>query len=32
MIILVGPSASGKSVVAKALMKKYGFKKIITYR
>ena len=31
MIILVGPSASGKSVVAKALMKKYGFKKIITY-
>lgn len=31
MIILVGPSASGKSVVAKRIMEKYGFKKIVTY-
>lgn len=31
MIILVGPSASGKSVVAKKMIEKFGFKKIVTY-
>ena len=31
MIILVGPSASGKSVVAKKLIEMYNFQKIITY-
>lgn len=31
MIILVGPSASGKSVVAKRLMEEYNLKKIVTY-
>lgn len=31
MIILVGPSASGKSVVAKKMIEKFEFKKIVTY-
>lgn len=31
MIILVGASASGKTEVAKALIKKYDFLKVITY-
>lgn len=30
MIILVGPSASGKTEVAKILIKDYGFKKFVT--
>lgn len=31
MILLVGPSASGKTEVGKYLETKYGFKKVITY-
>ena len=31
MIILVGASASGKSVVAKKMIEKYNIKKIVTY-
>lgn len=31
MVILVGASASGKSVVAKDMIKRYGFSKVITY-
>ena len=31
MIILVGPSATGKSVVAKKLYDKYNIKKVVTY-
>ena len=31
MIILVGPSATGKSVVAKKLYEKYNIKKVVTY-
>lgn len=31
MIILIGPSASGKTEVAKELMNKYHYKKVITY-
>lgn len=31
MLILIGPSASGKTEVAKLLAKKYGITKIITY-
>lgn len=31
MIILVGPSASGKTEVAKELVKNHGFKKVVTY-
>ena len=31
MVILVGASASGKSVVAKDMIKRYAFSKVITY-
>lgn len=31
MLIIVGPSASGKTEVVKAIIKKYGMKKLITY-
>ena len=31
MIILVGQSASGKTEIAKELVNKYGFKKLVTY-
>lgn len=31
MILLVGASASGKSVVARKLIENYGYKKIVTY-
>lgn len=31
MIILVGPSASGKTSVAKTLIEKYNFQKLVTY-
>ena len=31
MVILVGASASGKSVVAKDMIKRYGFSKVVTY-
>lgn len=31
MVILVGASASGKSVVAKEMIRKYDFSKVITY-
>ncbi len=31
MIILVGASASGKSVVVKKMIEKYNFKKVVTY-
>ncbi len=31
MLILVGPSASGKTELLKILMKKYGMKKLVTY-
>lgn len=31
MIILLGPSASGKTEVAKELVKEYGFHKVVTY-
>ena len=31
MIILVGASATGKSVVAKQLYEKYNIKKVVTY-
>lgn len=31
MLILIGPSASGKTEVAKILAKKYGISKIVTY-
>ena len=31
MIILIGPSASGKTEVAKELVRKYGYHKVITY-
>ena len=30
MIILVGASASGKTEIAKLIIKKYGFKKMVT--
>jgi len=31
MIILIGPSASGKTEVAKILIRDYGFNKLVTY-
>jgi len=31
MLILIGPSASGKTEIAKILIKKYNFKKLVTY-
>ena len=31
MIILVGASASGKTEVAKYLIKNYGFEKVVTF-
>lgn len=31
MLILVGPSASGKTQILKILMEKYGMKKLVTY-
>ncbi|NLD26928.1 MAG: AAA family ATPase [Acholeplasmataceae bacterium] len=31
MLVLIGPSASGKTEVAKILMAKYGMKKMVTY-
>lgn len=31
MLILTGPSASGKTEVAKVLIEKHGFKKLVTY-
>lgn len=31
MLILIGPSASGKTEVAKLLIAKYGLKKLVTY-
>ena len=31
MLILIGPSASGKTEVAKLLAKKYNITKIVTY-
>jgi guanylate kinase len=31
MLVLIGPSASGKTEVAKILMTKYGMKKMVTY-
>ena len=30
MLVLVGPSASGKSAIVKCLTKKYGLEKFIT--
>ena len=30
MIILVGPSASGKTEIAKILIKEYGYQKFVT--
>ena len=31
MLVLVGPSASGKTQILKILMEKYGMKKLVTY-
>lgn len=31
MLILIGPSASGKTEIAKILVKNYNFKKLVTY-
>lgn len=31
MLVLVGASASGKTEIAKIIMRKYGFKKMVTY-
>lgn len=31
MIVITGPSASGKTSISKTLIKKYGFEKVVTY-